>query len=156
MQLQMVVRAEQEKNRSEQGLAQLMKSHRRHKVLLLRQSPETRRSYWNWLMESGATELFKQIDDLDAKVLEAHPEPTERADALAGTETLQRNLANGATLHRAFLAKKNCVAQRQLGRANVAAIKLGVAEIQRALAENDGSKAQPLKPWEYPAPRSGD
>jgi hypothetical protein len=102
----------------------------------------------------GIVEKFNEIDALDKKALEAYPDPTRRAAALAGAKAFHMNSNSeyqalngdpfGSDVRRlppAFVAQKKAENRVLNSRANEATFRDRSEEVYAALREANGNKS---------------
>jgi hypothetical protein len=140
MQLVLNQRTTAKKIRKAQQRNEFMNAVLRVGLLFQRFSPEERQELRGVLESNGAVDWYTKGAALDAAVLEAHPDPIERDDALAGAEVIYRRLDSGLDIDGTFRAKNLYLDNRIRSRENMGAVRISVEIVQKALAEAGGNK----------------
>jgi transcriptional regulator with GAF, ATPase, and Fis domain len=125
--------------KANQEVSDIVAGQIRLQLRILRLSPENRREFWNALAQSGVVEKFNEIDALDQKVLEAHPDATSRTAALAGATAFHRNLGN--TMPAAFQAQERAAARARNADTNNTELIERTEKVYAALKEANGNKS---------------
>jgi hypothetical protein len=126
--------------KANQEVSDIVAGQIRLQLRILRLSPENRREFWSALAQSGVVEKFNEIDALDRKVLEAHPEPTDRTAILAGATAFHRNLGN--TMPAAFQAQERAAARARNADTNNTDFVARTEKVYAALKEANGNKSE--------------
>lgn len=137
-----------------QEVSDIVAGQIRLQLRILRLTPEKRCQFWNALAQSGIVEKFNEIDALDKKVLEAHPDPTRRDAALAGAKAFQLHSDNSCQftekdqfgddvrrLPAAFVAQKKAENRVLNSHAKKTAFRDRSEEGYGALREANGNKS---------------
>jgi hypothetical protein len=141
MQLVLNQKTNGKKIRKAQQRNEFMNAVLRVGLLFQKFSPAERQELRGVLESNGAVDWYTKGAALDAAVLEAHPDPIERDDALAGAEVIYRRLDSGLDIDGAFRAKNLYLDNRARSRENMGAVRISVETVQKALAASGGSKS---------------